>query len=95
MDVLRRSTMEGVLKESALFVLIYNLIRRIMCEAAHRQDVEPDRISFIDACAGYGMHVPATRCPLWSSSTGCDEGGHVTMFSPASRRAEFYSNPTE
>jgi Transposase DDE domain len=49
MDVLRCKTVEGVLKELALFVLIYNLVRRVMCEAGRRQEVEPDRISFIDA----------------------------------------------
>jgi hypothetical protein len=49
MDVLRCTTVAGVLKELTLFVLIYNLVRRVMCEAARRQDVEPGRISFIDA----------------------------------------------
>jgi Transposase DDE domain len=49
MDVLRCTTVEGVLKELTLFVLVYNLVRRVMCEAARRQDVVPDRISFIDA----------------------------------------------
>lgn len=49
LDVLRCATAEGVLKELAVFVLIYNLVRRVMCEAARRQAVEPGRISFIDA----------------------------------------------
>src|SRR5947208_4145155 len=49
MDILRCTTVEGVLKELTLFVLVYNLVRRVMCEAACRQDVLPDRISFIDA----------------------------------------------
>jgi hypothetical protein len=49
MDVLRCTTVEGVLKELTLFVLIYNLVRRVMCEAARCQKVAPDRISFIDA----------------------------------------------
>jgi hypothetical protein len=49
MDVLRCATVEGVLKELALFVLIYNLVRRVMGEAGRLQEVEPDRISFIDA----------------------------------------------
>jgi Transposase DDE domain len=49
MDVLRCQTVEGVLKEVAVFVLIYNLVRRVMWEAARRQDVAVDRISFIDA----------------------------------------------
>jgi|HubBroStandDraft_6_1064221.scaffolds.fasta_scaffold257811_1 hypothetical protein len=49
LDVLRCTTVEGVLKELTLFVLIYNLVCRVMCEAARQQEVEPDRISFIDA----------------------------------------------
>lgn len=49
LDVLRCTKVEGVLKELALFVLIYNLVRQVMCEAARQQDVEPNRISFIDA----------------------------------------------
>jgi hypothetical protein len=49
MDILRCKTVEGVLKELTVFVLIYNLVRRVMCEAGQRQQVPPERISFIDA----------------------------------------------
>jgi hypothetical protein len=49
MDVLRCQTVEGVLKELAVFVLIYNLVRQVMWEAARRQEVAVERISFIDA----------------------------------------------
>jgi hypothetical protein len=49
LDVLRCQSVEGVLKELALFVLIYNLVRRVMWEAARRQEVAVERISFIDA----------------------------------------------
>lgn len=49
LDVLRCQTAEGVLKELAMVVLIYNLVRRVMWEAARRQDVAAERISFIDA----------------------------------------------
>lgn len=49
LDILRCTSVEGVLKELTLFVLIYNLVRRVMCEAARRQEVEVERISFIDA----------------------------------------------
>jgi hypothetical protein len=34
MDVLRGATVEGVLKELTVFVLIYHLVRRVMCVAA-------------------------------------------------------------
>ncbi len=49
MDVLRCKTVEGVMKELWMFVLVYNLIRLAMLQAAQRQRVGPDRIRFIDA----------------------------------------------
>jgi hypothetical protein len=49
MDVLRCGTWRGVWKEMLMFVLVYNLVRRVMLEAAQRQGVAPDRISFVDA----------------------------------------------
>jgi len=49
LDVLRCRTVDGVLKELAMLVLIYNLVRRVIWEAARRQEVAADRISFIDA----------------------------------------------
>ncbi len=49
MEVLKCETVNGVLKELAVFVLIYNLVRLVMLEASQRQEVEVDRISFIDA----------------------------------------------
>ena len=49
MDVLRCKTVDGVLKELAVFAIVYNLVRVVMVEAAHRQKVDVDRISFVDA----------------------------------------------
>ena len=49
MDVLKCKTVDGVLKELAVFVLVYNLVRLVMVRAAQRQKVVVDRISFIDA----------------------------------------------
>ncbi len=49
MDVLRCETVEGVLKELAVFSLAYNLVRSVMMESARVQGVEPDRIGLIDA----------------------------------------------
>jgi hypothetical protein len=49
MDVLRCESWRGVWKELLVFVLVYNLVRRVMVEAARQQDVEPERISFVDA----------------------------------------------
>ena len=49
MDVVHCKTVEGVLKELMIFALAYNMVRVVMVEAARRQGVEPDRISFVDA----------------------------------------------
>jgi hypothetical protein len=49
LDVLKCKTVDGVLKELIVFALIYNLVRLVMLQAARRQQVALDRISFIDA----------------------------------------------
>jgi hypothetical protein len=49
MDALRCESAEGVLKEATMFALAYNLVRLLIGEAAKRQGVSVERISFIDA----------------------------------------------
>jgi Transposase DDE domain len=49
LDVLRSQAVPGVTKELHAFVIIYNLVRKVMVEAARRQEVAPNRISFVDA----------------------------------------------
>jgi hypothetical protein len=49
MDVLRCQTVEGVQKELAMYAMVYNLVRLVMLEAAQRQEVPVERISFVDA----------------------------------------------
>jgi Transposase DDE domain len=49
MDVLRCATVEGVLKELAVFALAYNLVRSVMAESAQLQGVAPDRVGLVDA----------------------------------------------
>jgi hypothetical protein len=49
LDVVKCHTVDGVLKELIVFALIYNFVRLVMGEAARRQQVEVERISFIDA----------------------------------------------
>jgi hypothetical protein len=49
LDVLRTKTVAGIHKELAMFALVYNLVRLVMLEAAQRQKVPVERISFIDA----------------------------------------------
>ena len=45
---IKSKTAAGVQKEMVVFCLVYNLIHAIMLQAAQRQQVTPDRISFID-----------------------------------------------
>jgi len=48
MDILRCETVDGVLKELAMFALVYNLVRSVTTESARAQGVAPERISVID-----------------------------------------------
>jgi hypothetical protein len=63
MDVLRCETRQGVLKELAMFVVAYNLVRRVMREAARRQRVQPNRISFVDALRWLRESKPGEDLP--------------------------------
>jgi hypothetical protein len=63
MDVLKCETEEGVLKELVVFALVYNLVRVVMYEAARRQCVCPDRISFVDALRWLSSAPSGTPLP--------------------------------
>ncbi len=62
LDVLKCKSVDGVLKELAVFCLVYNLVRAVMLDASSAQGVSVDRISFADALAhlrhGRGMSTP-------------------------------------
>jgi hypothetical protein len=49
MNVLRCETVDGVMKELAVYLVVYNLIRLAMLKAARAQGVSVRRISFVDA----------------------------------------------
>ncbi len=49
LEVLHCQTVDGVLKELHMFAITYDLVRLVMLEAARRQKVPLERISFIDA----------------------------------------------
>ena len=48
MRKVKSMTADGVKKELAVYCLVYNLVHALMLQAAARQGVMPDRISFID-----------------------------------------------
>ena len=49
MDVLHCETVRGIQKELHMYLLVYNLVRMVMLEAAQKQRVAPSQISFVDA----------------------------------------------
>ena len=63
MDVLKCTTVNGVLKELTVYAIVYNLVRVVMIEAARRQGVEPDRISFVDALRWLAQAEPGDALP--------------------------------
>jgi len=65
MDVLRCQTVRGILKELTMFLLIYNLVRVTMVQAAQQQGVPVDRISFVDTLRWLATtHHPDILPPL-------------------------------
>lgn len=63
MDVLHCRTEAGVLKELAMFALVYNLVRVVMTEAGRRQGVPVERISFVDALRWLASSPAGTPLP--------------------------------
>ena len=49
MDVLKSKSVDGVLKELAVYLIVYNLVRPVMLKAAQQQGVAIDRVGFADA----------------------------------------------
>lgn len=63
MDVLRCQTVRGIEKELTMFLLVYNLVRMTVLEAAQRQGVPPERISFVDALRWLATAQPGDELP--------------------------------
>lgn len=63
MEILKCKTVDGVRKEMVVFGLVYNLVRLIMLEAAQRQNVHPDRISFADVLGWINLARPGEPMP--------------------------------
>jgi hypothetical protein len=63
LDVLKCATVAGVTKELVVHALAYNLVRVVMLEAARRQGVAVERISFIDALRWLAAARPGETLP--------------------------------
>ncbi len=63
MNVLHCQTVEGIQKELTMFLLVYNLVRMTVLEAARHQGVSPDRISFVDTLRWLATARPQAELP--------------------------------
>jgi hypothetical protein len=63
MDVLKCKTVDGVLKELTVSAIVYNLVRVVMAEAARRQGVDVERVSFVDALRWSAQARPGDELP--------------------------------
>jgi DDE family transposase len=63
MRVLKCKTVDGVKKELLAFALAYNLVRLTMNEAAKRQNVDIERISFLDTLRWLTSAAPGDELP--------------------------------
>lgn len=60
---LKSKTAQGVLKELAVYALVYNLVHLVMVRAAQRQGVAPQRISFVDTVRWLLVAAPHEALP--------------------------------
>jgi len=63
MDVLKCQSVAGVLEELTVYAIVYNLVRVVMVEAARRQGVGVERVSFIDALRWLAQARPGEELP--------------------------------
>lgn len=63
MDVLKCKRVEGVLKELTVYAIVYNLVCVVMVEAARRQGVAVERISFVAALRWLVQAKPGDSLP--------------------------------
>jgi Transposase DDE domain len=63
MRKVKSKTAVGVQKELAVYCLVYNLVHLVMLEAARRQNVTPDRVSFIDTVRWLLSAEPGEQLP--------------------------------
>jgi hypothetical protein len=63
MRKIKSQTEDGARKELAIYCLVYNLVHAVMLQAAWRQGVTPDRISFIDAVRWLLSATPDSALP--------------------------------
>lgn len=93
MDVLRSRTTDGVAKELWMFLIVYNQVRLLMLDAAQRQGVAVDRISFIDTLDALRHHGPPITATLTLTVNPHRPGRHEPRV--VKRRKDRYSYMTQ
>jgi hypothetical protein len=63
MRKLKSKSADGVMKELAVYCLVYNMVRAVTAAAGLRQKVDPQRISFIDALRWLLLAEPGEPIP--------------------------------
>jgi len=63
MRKLKSKSADGVMKELAVYCLVYNMVRAVTAAAGLRQKVDPERISFIDALRWLLHATPGAPLP--------------------------------
>jgi hypothetical protein len=61
MDILRSKTPDGIKKELYAYCILYNLVRLVMLQAARKQAVPINKISFVDALRWLASAHPNAR----------------------------------
>lgn len=93
MDVLRCRSEDGVLKELWAFVLVYNLVRLRMLDAAQRQGVAVDRVSFIDALDALRYRPPTLPPPALAVNPDRPDGVQPRVIKRRKDRYTYMTRP--
>jgi hypothetical protein len=88
-------TVAGVRKELLAWVLLYNLVRRAMLQAARQQHVAADRISFTDAVSWLLWSSPGDPLPRLCLNPRRRRSSHPRMLKNARKRYTQLNRPRE
>ena len=91
MDVLKCKTVDGVLEETYVFALVYNLVRVVLQSGARRQHLPIARLSHIDAFRWLAS-ANASSSTTWRKAY-CQRP-NAAPFAPGNARAITWPHPT-
>ena len=94
-NVLRCKSRDGVLKELWVYVLVYNHVRMRMLQAAKRQGVKPDRISFIDALDELRYRAPTDPLLTLMTNPSRERGAEPRVIKRPRDRYTYLTKPRD